>query len=431
MEERIVILGRLPMEFVRRGDDGSISKPASRAFAEENSCPERERVCAWWPRNLLRRGKGAAREGYDMVGKNGKNTKPKKPIDKPSKYVPVPLSSTSTSSSSSSSSYESATPSATSTATPTYLRTQRIASGEYSTELRSRNRKSTKRYAARDASADLYQSPTHVRMSAAAALPNMTASALGIRNSEHQSQTPETPAAAHVPRVSKPSERPTFSARTTSLGALPRAFYTSGHNEIDPTVYERNGIEQELTPPPAPTTTLDAHKKVVSETLNPNPCSSPENPYLPRPLSSQSIRTSEEWLAARAAFSDGQRTPTRALSSRSLSAYSGFTGTSHHDRDVDIEAQDTAASGRTSWLSFGAANGGSNIRDTNHSSGHGSGSGKVNGKVNGHGNGNGNGWLNRVDDAVTGLVGKVVRWTENADGDEGLLLPVAKGDRLG
>jgi hypothetical protein len=88
---------------------------------------------------------------------------------------------------------------------------------------------------------------------------------------------------------------------------------------------------------------------------------------------------------------------------------------------VDIEAQDTSK--RFSWLSFGSVNADSNTHSSDYSSGDDIGSP--------NGNGTGSGWLNKVDDAVSGLVEKVARWTEKPDGDEGLLLPVANDDKLG
>jgi hypothetical protein len=403
-------------------------------------------ACTWWPwpLSILERGKE-----YTKIGTKGKKAKSDKPIDKPSKYIPIPLSSTSTLSSTSSGSYESATPSATSTATPTYPSFRghgTSVNGESGIELRSRNRKRSNRYVAPPSPGreDLHDSPTPMHSSAATALPNMTASALGIRESdEQQLPTPELPSTAPVPGA----EGSSFPVRTTSVEG-------------------RSSIEHDLTPPPAPTITLHVHDhnqntKSSCRTKPQDPFSSPENPYLPHPSSSSSldrninIRTSEEWLSARAAFSDGRRTPMGGGSAGSLAAsanvngnananadyrdrYTGSSNNQGHANSLDIEAQDPHGSNsgrpskRSSWLTFGPASSDDSARVTSYDGGNGYGNGNGNGNGNGvgYGNGNGNGWLNKVDDAVTGLVGKVARWTENADGEQGLLLPVSKGDRL-
>lgn len=153
-----------------------------------------------------------------------------------------------------------------------------------------------------------------------------------------------------------------------------------------------------------------------------SPCS-PRNPYIP-PIPTLRTRSSAEWLAEREVFlSNPRNNPTDAptllhhhhhYTPSPTPSYSSYS----HSEDLDaLEAQ--VPSNRSSVFSLRSyLNNGSTQNLDNRS---------------GNANGNrsekrdGRSWLDAVDGAVTKAVGKVARWTDDDDGNEELLLPVAKG----
>ncbi|KAF2279998.1 uncharacterized protein EI97DRAFT_454936 [Westerdykella ornata] len=243
----------------------------------------------------------------------------------------------------------------------------------------------------------------------------------------HKTAHRECPHGTSHTKVSDDGTNPTHKLRIN----LPSSHHPAIESPIDPpiTIYSPTQ-KPPLTPSPP-------------SYSSPSP-SSPHNPFLPPPLPDSTPRlhlkqrrNSATWLREREAFFSStttpwdftpndpnpnpnpNRNPVPGIPSPGYSStdsptdlesqQSHFLPTHHHPRRAGARASKTGPQKGRHHRRRGGGGGG------------------------GGGGGNGKGeersaktWLEAVDGAVNRVVDKMVRWTDDRDGDEGLLLPVAE-----
>ncbi|KAF2246068.1 hypothetical protein BU26DRAFT_607342 [Trematosphaeria pertusa] len=222
------------------------------------------------------------------------------------------------------------------------------------------------------------------------------------------SSSPGTPSSISSADADVLALAPTSASTSTSTSATRT---TANNSAIE--LRRRNNPPIELPHPHAPGAPPWQTQRNTS--LPPSSSSpSPQNPYLPTPPPLLRPRTSSEYLASyRAFFSSSPSSSNPVPASPSASTSSQF---SFHSADA-LEAQTTPPASPTRKHRRGWSDSG---LDAGLNDGKGKGERK---------RWSGAGFLDAVDGAVGRAVDRMVKWTGDDGGGEGLLLPL-KGDKM-